>query len=283
MATTKPAAPSPAGGNYDPYVALEFFKSSGSAVDIKEGKTIFAESERAIPVLRAATMYLLLKGEVGLFAGKKLLGVVKPGEIFGELAVISHAPRSASAVARIPSQVIGLSDSDFHKALKKKPAFAIMLMGVMIRRLREAVAQLKKGSGLTKDNAWKEAVVFDQAQIAAMADGMADDPRAVYRAGATILTEGSKGVRMYVVMEGKVNISIDGRVVEHLGPGGVFGEAALVDGATRIATARAETDCELLPMSRTAFLELVKFSPQFAQSILASLSERLRFITARIG
>jgi CRP-like cAMP-binding protein len=280
---TAPQPAAPAGGNYDPYVALEFFKSAGDAVDIKEGKTIFAESEKAIPVFRAATMYLLLKGEVGLFAGKKLLGVVKPGEIFGELAVISNAPRSASAIARIPCQVIGLSDSDFHKALKKKPAFAIMLMGVMIRRLREAVAQLKKGSGLTKDNAWKEAVVFDPAQIAAMADGMADDPRAVYRAGATILTEGSKGVRMYVVMEGKVNISIGGRVVEHLGPGGVFGEAALVDGATRIASAVAETDCELLPMSRTAFLELVKFSPQFAQSILASLSERLRFITARIS
>ena len=38
----QPAAPAPAGGNYDPYVALEFFKSAGTAVDIKEGKTIFA-------------------------------------------------------------------------------------------------------------------------------------------------------------------------------------------------------------------------------------------------
>src|SRR5262245_55842322 len=277
-----PAAPAP-GGNYDPSVALDFFKSAGTPVDIKEGKTIFAESEKAIPVFRAATMYLLLKGEVGLFAGKKLLGVVKPGEIFGELAVISHAPRSASAVSRIPCQVIALDDSDFKKALKKKPAFAVMLMGVMIKRLREAGAQMKKGAGLTKDNARKEAVVFDQAQIAAMAEGMADDPRAVYRAGATIISEGSKGVRMYVVMEGKVNISIDGRVVEHIGPGGVFGEAELVDGATRLATATAETDFELLPMSRAAFVELVKFSPQFAQSMLASLSERLRFITARIG
>ena len=279
-ANAQPAAP--AGGNYDPYVALEFFKAAGAVVEIKEGRTIFAENEKAIPILRAATMYLLVKGEVGLFAGKKLLGVVKPGEIFGELAVISHAPRSASAIARTPSQVIGLDDSGFHKALKKKPGFAVMLMSVMIRRLREAVAQLKKTDGLARDSAWKDAVVFDQAQIAAMADGMSDDP-ALYRAGATIITEGQKGVRMYVVMEGRVSIALGGRMLERLGPGGVFGEAALVDGSTRLANAVAETDCELLPISRAAFLELVKLSPQFTQSMLASLSERLRFLTARLS
>ena len=273
----------PAGGNYDPYVALEFFKSTGTPVDIKEGKTIFAESEKAIPVLRRAKMYLLLKGEVGLFAGKKLLGQVKPGEIFGELAVISEAPRSASAVTRTACTVIGLDDGDFKKALKKKPAFAVMLMGVMIRRLREAVAQIKAGSGLKKDDAWKESVVFDQQQIAEMAQGMSDDPVAVYRAGATIITEGQKGVRMYVVMEGRINVSIGGRVVERLGPGGVFGEAALVDGSTRLANAVAETDTELLPITRNAFLALVKLSPEFAQSMFASLAERLRFLTARLS
>jgi len=279
-APAQPAAPP--GGNYDPYIALDFFKSAGKPVEIKEGRTIFAENEKAIPILRAATMYLLVKGEVGLFAGKKLLGVVKPGEIFGELAVISHAPRSASAIARIPSTVIGLDDGDFNKALKKKPGFAVMLMSVMIRRLRESVAQLKASGGLGKDSAWKDAVVFDQAQIAAMVDGMADQPMP-YRAGATIISEGSKGVRMYVVMEGRVSIALGGRMLERLGPGGVFGEAALVDGSTRLANAVAETDCELLPISRPAFLELVKLSPQFAQSMLTSLSERLRFLTARLA
>jgi CRP-like cAMP-binding protein len=111
---------------------------------------------------------------------------------------------------------------------------------------------------------------------------MSDDPVAVYRAGATIITEGQKGVRMYVVMEGRVNIAIGGRVVERLGPGGVFGEAALVDGSTRLANAAAETDTELLPITRAAFIELIKFSPDFAKSMLSSLAERLRFLTARL-
>jgi CRP-like cAMP-binding protein len=44
----------------------------------------------------------------------------------------------------------------------------------------------------------------------------------------------------------------------------------------------AETDCELQPITRTAFLALVKVSPQFAYSMLSSLAERLRFLTARL-
>lgn len=276
-----PAA-APVGGNYDPYVALEFFKSAGTPVEIKEGKTIFAESEKAIPVLRRNKMYLLLKGEVGLMHGGNAIGIVKPGEIFGELAVISDAPRSAAAVARTPCSVIGLDDGDFGKALKKKPAFALMLLGVMIRRMRETVAQLKERGALKSDAAWKESVVFDKDLLADMASGMSDDPVALYRAGAKIITEGQKGVRMYVVMEGRVNIAIGGRVVERLGPGGVFGEAALVDGSTRLANAAAETDSELLPITRAAFIELIKFSPDFAKSMLTSLAERLRFLTARL-
>ncbi len=86
---------------------------------------------------------------------------------------------------------------------------------------------------------------------------------------------------MYVVTEGTVVVKIGEQVVERLGPGGVFGEAALVDQSTRLASAVAETDCALLPISRNAFLALVKMSPGFAESMLNSLARRLRFLTSR--
>src|SRR6267142_133348 len=62
---------------YDPGVALEFFKSAGKAAAIAEGQTIFAENERAIPLVRKNKMYLLLKGEVGLLSGQKTIGRVR--------------------------------------------------------------------------------------------------------------------------------------------------------------------------------------------------------------
>lgn len=267
--------------NYDPYAALEFFKAAGKPTAFGEGDKIFNESEKHIPVLRRNKMYLLTKGEVGLMAGRKSLAIVKPGEIFGELAVLSQAPRTASAVARTACTVISLDEGQFQAALRKKPAFALMLMGILIRRLRETIAQVKL-PGRKKSDAWKEASVFDTKQLKQLVDGLSDERTAYYQAGKVILAEGQKGVRMYTVLEGRVAISIGGQVVERLGPGGVFGEAALVDSSTRLANAMAETDCELLPVTRQAFLALVKLSPQFADAMLTSLSERLRFLTARL-
>jgi CRP-like cAMP-binding protein len=272
-----------AGATYDPAVALDFFKSAGKPATIAEGERIFTENERAIPLIRRNKMYLLLKGEVGLVAGRKDIGRVRPGEIFGEMALISDAPRSASAVARTACRVIALDDNEFQAALGKKPQFALMLMSVMIHRLRASIAELKAQNALSADAELKESAAFDPQVLAELVQGLADDPPIYYQQGASIIAEGQKGTRMYAVVEGRVAISIAERVVERLGPGGVFGEAALMHAAaTRIADARAETDCSLQPIGRDAFLALVKVSPQFGATMLTSLAARLRYLTARL-
>jgi len=269
---------------YDPAVALEFFKSAGTPATIAEGKTIFKERQRQIPFLRRATMYLLLRGQVGLLAGKKPIGRVRPGEIFGEMAVISHAARSASAVAETPCRMIALDDQRFEVALKKKPMFALMLMSVLIHRLRETVAQINAAGGFSGSEALEESAVFDPKTLAALTAGLAEDQPIHYQERAPIVGEGQKGLRMYAVLEGTVRVLIGGRIVERLGPGGVFGEAALIDAsAQRLASVVAESDCSLQPITREAFLALVKLSPEFAQQMLASLAERLRFLTSRLG
>jgi CRP/FNR family transcriptional regulator, cyclic AMP receptor protein len=268
---------------YDPGVALEFFKSAGKAAAIAEGEKIFAENERAIPLVRKNKMYLLLKGEVGLLAGQKSIGSVRPGEIFGEMALISDAPRSASAVAKTACRVIALDDEEFQAALKKKPEFAVMMMSVMVHRLRKRIADLKAQNALSADAEVREAVAFEPKVLGKLIEGLADDHPLFYQQGSAIVAEGQKGLMMYAVVEGRVAISIGGRVVERLGPGGVFGEAAFVDAsATRIANATAEMDTSLQPINRKAFLTLVKMSPQFGQVLLNALAERLRFLTARL-
>ena len=268
---------------YDPAVALKFFKSAGKPATIGEGETIFGEKERAIPLLRRQKMYLLVKGDVALVSNKKTIGRVRAGEIFGEMAVISDAPRSAAAVAKTECRVIALDDQAFEAALARHPDFAVMLMSVMILRLRHTIAQLKSRNALSEDARVKEARAFDPEVLGHLVEGLADDPPIFYQEGASIVTEGQKGLRMYAIVEGRVRITIQGRLVELLGPGGAFGEAALVDAAaTRIADATAETDCTVQAISKKAFLQLVKVSPQFGATMLSSLASRLRFLTARL-
>jgi CRP-like cAMP-binding protein len=268
---------------YDPQVALDFFKSAGKPETFAEGTKIFGESERAIPLLRKSKMYLLLKGEVELRAKKQAIGTIKAGEIFGEIAVIAHAPRSAGAVAKTECRVIALDPEEFEGALAHKPAFALMLMSMLIRRLRETIAQLSVSGALSHDEDFDQAIVFDKKQLTELVAGLADDPPIFFRQGAQIIAKGQTGIRMYAVIEGEVAVSIDGRIVEMLGPGGVFGEAALVTESARLASATAQTDCELLAIGRPAFLQLVKVSPQFAATLLSALAARLRFLTTHLN
>ena len=269
--------------SYDPAIALDFFKSAGKPTRVAGSSVIFAEKESGKRLFsHSSKIYLLLSGEVSLLAADKPIGTVKIGEIFGELAAITHAPRSATAIARTDCKLIALDDAEFEAALAKKPAFALMLMGILIGRLRETVARLTAAGALAKGDEWQEAVAFDPQRIEDLVRGLSSDPPLYFQQGRQIMGEGQKALLMYAVIKGRVAISIGGRVVERLGPGGAFGEAALVDQSPRLATAVAETDCELQPINRTAFLTLIKVSPQFAYSMLGSLAERLRFLTARL-
>ena len=269
--------------SYDPAIALDFFKSAGKPSNVAKSAVIFSEKEAPGLFSRSKSkIYLLLAGEVNLLAAGTPIATVKLGEIFGELAAITQAPRTATAVAKTDCKLIALDDSELEAALAKKPAFALMLMSILIARLRETIARLTTAGALARGDEWQEAVAFDPKRLTELVSGLSNDAPLYFQQGRQIMGEGQKAVLMYAVLKGRVAVSIGGRVVERLGPGGAFGEAALVEQAPRLATAVAETDCELQPITRTAFLALVKVSPQFAYSMLSSLAARLRFLTARL-
>ncbi len=261
---------------YDPGVALAFFRSVGSPEEFPQGATIFPENDRKRHI------YLLLRGEVSLVAAGRSIGTVKAAEIFGELAAIDREPRTAAALAAAPCRLIALDQEKLTHALRLQPAFALMLMSVMIHRLRTTIARLQETGALGADEAWKEGAAFSPKTLRDLARGLTEHSSMYYRQGQEIMAEGQTGTRMYAVLEGRVAISIGGRVVEKLGPGGVFGEAALVNQRARMASAVAEADCMLLPIEREAFIAMVKLSPQFADAVLTALAERLRFLTARL-
>jgi CRP-like cAMP-binding protein len=157
-----------------------------------------------------------------------------------------------------------------------------MLMSMMIGRLRETVARLGAANAITEEAALEAASAFDVARLAELARGLSSDEPVHYDRRKPIVQEGQAGLRMYVVLEGNVTVSIGGKTVERLGPGGVFGELALVDQSPRLASVVAETDCSVLPINRNAFLALVKTSPEFAATLLGSLAERLRTLTRKL-
>ena len=277
----KPSVEAPAKPSiYDPAMATEFFSSVGKPEPVAKGATFFAENEKGNRLLlRRDKMYLLLDGEVSLTAKNKVIGKIGKGEIFGEMASISEMPRSATAVANLPCRLIGLDDGQFKAALRKKPEFALMLMSVMIGRMRDAIG-LQNRAGPASEGKMKESTVFDKSALAILARALSQTT-VRYERNKAIVKEGQAGVMMYVVLEGRLAVSIRGKLVERIGPGGVFGEMALVERTPRLATVTSETDCGLLAFGRNTLLDLIKASPDFAVSLLGAVSDRARFIASR--
>lgn len=97
-----------------------------------------------------------------------------------------------------------------------------------------------------------------------------------FKQGDPIFVAGDPGDCMYAVVDGAVEIQLNGQAIEQVAPGGVFGEMGLIDSQPRSATAVAATDCSLAVIGEKRFLRLVEQAPQFALQMMRVVTERLR-------
>lgn len=106
-----------------------------------------------------------------------------------------------------------------------------------------------------------------------------------FRAGETIFHEGDPGDAMHVIAGGRARISITSRegdeaILVTLGPGDVFGELVLLDGAPRSATAMAVEPTVTFILARSSFDSLIAHNDAFRSAILRNLAGDLRRLTA---
>jgi MFS family permease len=113
-----------------------------------------------------------------------------------------------------------------------------------------------------------------------VARGMA--PVVVER-GSTLIRRGEAGDTAYVVADGEVDVSIDGRKLATLRRGDIVGEIALLRGGPRTADVAALTDSRLYSLDRDAFLEAVGGSRHAAGALDTLIDERLDAIAQASG
>jgi CRP/FNR family transcriptional regulator, cyclic AMP receptor protein len=226
-------------------------------------------------------MYFILQGEVALSIGGKPLDVLKPGDIVGEMAVITGRPRSATATARTGCTVCSMDAAELQAALERAPEFGLMLASIMYDRLRFLAARLAsrpRAPGLGPH----EASVFEPALAAQLVASMPPAAVVRWRQQEIIFKEGQKGTFMYLVKSGRVGIAVGANVVEVVGPGGTFGEMAVVDQSPRTARAGTLEESELVAIDRATLMGLVKRQPAFAMALLRGIAERLRHMNSQL-
>lgn len=107
-------------------------------------------------------------------------------------------------------------------------------------------------------------------------------PASAYGGGALLFREGDPGDRLYLVMEGEVEVvkalgSAEERVLNVFGPGAMLGEMSLLSpGETRSAGARARGNVEVVTMTREDFETLLRRYPALFFDVLRVLADRLR-------
>ena len=94
------------------------------------------------------SLYVVRSGEVELFikdtAGQRIpLAIVGTGEVFGELALLDHSPRTATAIAMSDSMLLELDRGDLLLLFQRSPAAALGLLAAMGRMTRKADELLK--------------------------------------------------------------------------------------------------------------------------------------------
>ena len=80
--------------------------------------------------------------------------------------------------------------------------------------------------------------------------------------GAVVITEGEDGDRYYLIVDGRVDVTIKGQLVRTMSTGESFGEIALLRNVPRVATVTCATRVELLAISRDDFIETVTGHPR---------------------
>ena len=101
------------------------------ARDFKAGDVIFRQGDRAQELF-------IIESEVEIRLGNRVIERLPQYSIFGEMALIDNAPRSATAIAASDAKLVPVSERQFLFLISNTPYFALNVMRVMARRLRAA-------------------------------------------------------------------------------------------------------------------------------------------------
>ena len=93
---------------------------------------------------------------------------------------------------------------------------------------------------------------------------------------------GAAGEEFFLILDGSARVEVSPRKRSRLKPGEYFGEMSLLDGGPRSASVIAETPLRLLVIKRRDFSTLLREAPELTQSLLATLSRRLRHAEASL-
>jgi CRP-like cAMP-binding protein len=216
-----------------------------------------------------ASMFVLVKGRVNVLVGGAEVAAMPEGTFFGEIALISDAPRLATVTSEGETLLIEVERRALEEVERAHPGVVPIVEAFYRDRL---LANLMRVNGLF------QVPEEHKASIAARFALRTVDP------GTILLREGGTGDGMYVILRGSCevfwHVGDADRHAPAMREGDVFGEISLLSEGRATATVRATSRCVLLYLSVDDFRDHVMTFPSVREHLGRLGHERLHRTTA---
>lgn len=253
------------------------------------GEAVFDGLDAAPPVFLAAGEVLVSEGDepgdayyvragrleavTRARSGDVVLAQLGPGELTGELAVVTGRRRTATLRAAEPSVVVPIPRTAFLARMRARPDIADAVMAAAREHLDRARVAVMIESLVGADNATCIQDVLDALEWRRL------------EAGAILFEEDEATDAAYFLVSGRLVASrrgLDGATVRlsEIGNGEVVGERGLIDGTARNATVRALRDCTLARFSTVSFAALLTRHAALALQVMRTVVHRVDAATS---
>jgi CRP-like cAMP-binding protein len=98
-------------------------------VDVEEGKVLTREGDTG------REFFVLLEGAATVEQGGRRVNTLGPGDFFGEIALVSRSPRTATVTATTPSSLLVITPSSFRALLDHSPRIQLRVLEALADRL----------------------------------------------------------------------------------------------------------------------------------------------------
>lgn len=104
--------------------------SVADELDLREGRELTTEGKPG------REFFVLLEGSADVRRNGRKVATLGPGDFFGEVALVSDRPRTATVVARTPVRVLVVTDRSFRSLLERMPSIQLKVLKAVVSRLQ---------------------------------------------------------------------------------------------------------------------------------------------------
>jgi len=255
------------------------------------------------------SLFLIKQGTAGIYRQDTRIGELGANECFGEMAVITQGPRTATIMAEEDMELFQLTRDTFYNMLSERTEIALELMKLLSRRLRSMNARipaadkvaetvqeiapmgvLAEGKPIQVIDSLSEHVRNEQIarrllalqRISLFSHCSQQDflylaqmvKENVYEDGENICRVGENGDAMFGIIEGGIQVHKGNEVLAILEVGQSFGEMTIIDGEPRSADCTAIGRTIIIELTREQVITFCFQRIDVLQGIIHVLAER---------